>query len=190
VLLSLVTLSIVANAGFFGSNDKAYYLQHIDEAKEKMRWCEGVVKQAFKDKDEEAYHEIKKDAECNAAYKAIREYKHKQREMQRKKEEEARKEKEAKQKAAFEAEYKKSLEEFKILNYIDLQKRAKKECQYYVSPPFGSEYSDLTLAKCQAYKEVILKKEEEATKQLLQHYPNEKLIAYRDKICKNASYDD
>ena len=124
-LLSLVALSVIANAGFFGSNDKAYYLKHIDEAKEKMKTCKDIMIQAFKDKDEDAYKKIQKDAECNAADKALREYKHKQREIQRKKEEQVRKEKETKQKAAFEAEYKKSLKEFKKLSYMDLQKSAK-----------------------------------------------------------------
>jgi hypothetical protein len=190
IIVAMASVVVVANAGFFGSNDKAYYLNHLDEAKDKMNWCKGLMMQAFKDKDEDLYKKTKNDPECNAANKALKEDRHKKIEEKRKKEEQARKEKEAKQKEAFEAEYKKRLDEFSKLDYYALVETAQKDCRYYTgtSSIFGNPYRDIKQAKCKAYKKLIKTKKEEALNKLLSNNPGKKLMEYKDRVCKNAMY--
>ncbi|STY62039.1 hypothetical protein M3704_00290 [Mannheimia haemolytica] len=53
--------------------DKAYYLQNIDKAQTKVAECENKLKEAWKNKDENALKTLEKDAECNAAIQAVKE---------------------------------------------------------------------------------------------------------------------
>ena len=180
-------LSMGLNAGLF-SNDLEYYMNHPKEAKEKLKECEQRMIEALKSKDEEKVIEVQSDKECRYADKAYRKHKQELYRAKRKIEKEKRAKELEEKKKAFEAEYKKYLETFKSQEYKEFAK-SKKECQYYSGAIFGEDYSKKG-AKCKAWKELFKQKEAKAFDELFKKYPKDKLLEYKEKVCKNAPFGD
>lgn len=166
-------LAINANAGFFSDNDKAYYLKHIDEAKEKIKECKLDLKAAIVAHDGDKFKELEKDEECKNANKAIREHE----EMERAKQE-------AKDKKEYDKLYKQALEEFKKMSYDEF---VKLEGKLSFSFGLGSKYNPKD-ARYDAYNAIKQEKLKEKINSLIKQYPNSKLLDYKNKICEDAMY--
>lgn len=73
-------IAFVALSGC-SKKDTAYYQEHIDDAKAKKSECEASMAKAFMAQDEKKVNEIDADVECNAAEKALQNYREQQRKL-------------------------------------------------------------------------------------------------------------
>lgn len=142
----ILGLTTQTHAGFFSDNDKAYYLKHIDEAKEKKKDCELDLKAAIIAHDGDKFKELEKDKECKSADEAIRE----NRKIERAKQE-------AKDKVEYEKFYKEAIDEFKKMPYAEFGKMENKLLKN-LSFSFGSKYNPKD-AKYNAYKDTKKEKD-------------------------------
>jgi len=186
--LLLLTATLL-NAGFF-SHDKEYYLSHPDDAKAKFESCKQEFVEALKEKDEDKIKDIQADSECRDAESAYNQHKQELYRAKRELEKQQRAKEMAKKKKAYEKEYQAKLEVFKqsdFKSFIAL----KKECQYFSfgGGLYSTNYSPKA-AKCKAWKELQKDKEQKELTTLLNKYPDEKLLDYKNQVCKNALYGD
>ncbi len=188
--LLLMSTTIIANASFF-SHDLKYYETHLDDAKRKFEECKKEFQHALIDRDKNKIKEIKQNSECIDSEKAIKEAKRREYEAKRALEEKQRKEKEAKQKSLFEAKKKEFLEKYKNMDYLAFLKDGKQECSYFnQNALFGAMDYSLKASKCVAWKELQKEKEQTAITDMDAKYPVEKLLDYKNEVCKHASYGD
>ena len=186
-ILFLLTATLL-NAGWF-SHDKEYYLSHPDDAKAKLESCKQEFIEAIKEKDEDKIKDIQADSECRDAESAYKQHKRELYRAKRELEKQQRAKEMAKKKKAFEKEYQAKLELFKQSDFKSFM-ALKKECQYFSGTNlFGEDYSPKA-AKCKAWKELQKDKEQKELTTLLSQYPDEKLLDYKNQVCKNAIYGD
>lgn len=72
-MLAALLTSTLLLTGCNEEKDQAYYLKNLDKAQSKKAECEKVFKQAFEKNDKDAFEKLRKDLECQAADKAIKE---------------------------------------------------------------------------------------------------------------------
>ncbi|MBN2769038.1 MAG: hypothetical protein JXQ68_08025 [Campylobacterales bacterium] len=181
-LLVCCSMVSIANAGLF-DNDAAYYQDHPQKMDQKIDECNKAFAHAMIDKDKDKISDLKKDPECNAAHEAKK--------ALRKKEYEARKRQEEKEKAdkeaLFNTEYDKSLSEFKTMDYQVFIGKEKEVCK---SLSFFGDNLSPEAAKCKAWKDLKQVKENEGIETLLDQYPKDKILEYKNKVCEKALYGD
>ena len=161
--------------------NQEYYLQHIDEAKNKNSECEEIAMKAFMSRDENKLKELESNLECKAAKKAVYKAKQEKREMERKK----RKEEERLRKIQKEKEYNIALKGYKdkynILDYTQLIP-IKEECSL--------SFSYTKNAKCDAFKKIFEEKKVLAVNKITQEYSGQNLLDANEKWCSGIEYDE
>lgn len=167
---ALLALSV---AGFLlvgcGDRDEAYYLEHMDKADEKISDCNRQMMKAFDRKDTGAAEKIRESPECQAADRAIREFKRINREKEAL-------EREAKEKAESEAAKKAVAQEYGQQTWQEyIVSYANSECAeslYYTES-----------SKCRAMKAFYQDKFQQG-RQTLSEIPFEKLSSAENTYCR------
>jgi len=177
ILFGLSIMAISANAGFF-DHDKAYYASHLDDANEKIKDCKKAMAIARIDKDKEKVMELMKDEECKASFDAVKDHKRQIWEEERK----ARAKKEAEEKAKADAQYKIDYKE-----QLALQTKMPYAEFYKIKDSCGLAIGRVS-AKCKVYQELRLKRKDQAMTDLISQHQGDNLIAYREKTCKENSF--
>jgi len=184
--LFLLTVTLL-NAGWF-SHNKEYYLSHPDEAKEKRNECEKSLAHAIIDNDKDKINAIQSNQECKDAKSAYIQHRKTQYQAKQKIEKQQRAKEMAKKKKAYEKEYQAKLEVFKQSDFKSFM-ALKQECEFYGGVLLDKDYSPKA-AKCKAWQELQKDKEQKELITILNKYPDEKLLDYKNQVCKNALYGD
>ena len=174
ILFGVSVMMLSANANFF-DNDKVYYDKHPKEAESKVKLCGKAVAIALGKGDMKLAEKYEKDAECKAAKESYFENLKKIRKEKYEAEQKARAEKIAKEKAQYKIDYK---------NQLVLQKKMPYEEFVKIQKSCGFSSSNRFSAQCKVYKELKLKRANQAMENLISQYQGDDLIAYKKKICE------
>ena len=179
-ILTILTLSMItANAGFF-DHDKAYYDKNPQEAEEKAKLCEKGIVTALKNGDMKLAEKYDKDPECKAARRSYKEHRSKLRKAKYEAEQKKREEERAKKKKIYDEEYNTYLTKLQPLKYDAFIAAKKDACGNM--PVFGNNLS-VQDARCKAWEQLRVQKENEAINEIIKQYPEDKLIAYQKETC-------